>query len=217
VGRFLRRLHGPSEDGTTLIELLVAMAVLSVVLTMVMFVLVGMEKTYGQESDRTLTNNNARLAVEELDREIRSGNVLYDPAAENDAAHDVYSGMSLRIYTQSNANSRPGFRCVQWRITSAGLLQTRNWWTDWRNSPSTLVAPWRMVADHVVNRSVSPQVTAFSLDTSDPSYGGRIVKIVIVVNQHPGQQQDVTVQSSVEGRNTTFGYPNNACADIPPY
>ena len=193
------------------------MTVLVVVLTMVMIVLVGMEKIYGKENDRSLTNDQARLAVEELDREIRSGNVLYDPANENDAAHDVYPGMSLRIYTQSNANSRPGFRCVQWRITSTQQLQTRNWWTDWRNSPSTLVSSWRIVADHVVNRSDSPQVTAFSLDTSDPSYGSRLVKIVILVNQNSKSGQDFRVQSSVEGRNTTFGYPNNACADIPPY
>ena len=79
------------------------------------------------------------------------------------------------------------------------------------------MAGWRVVADHVVNRTDSPPVTAFSLDTSDASYGSRLVKIVIVVNENPAHEQDVRVESSVEGRNTTFGYPNNACADIPPY
>ena len=201
----------------TLIELLISMAVILIVLTMVMVVLIGMEKIYAKEDDRTQTNNQARLAVEQLDREIRSGNVLYDPASESDPANDVYPGMSLRIYTQSNANSRPGFRCVQWLITSGGLLQTRNWWTDWRSDPGSLVSSWRTVADHVVNRSDSPQVTAFTLDMSDPSYGSRLVKIAIVVNQNPKSGQDVRITSSVEGRNTTFGYPNNACADIPPY
>src|SRR5947207_2383070 len=107
----------------TIVELLVSMVVVAVVLTLVLVLLVGMEKIYNKESDRTLTNNQARLAVEELDREIRSGNVLYDPSLESDPSHDVYPGMSLRIYTQSNANSRPGFRCVQWRITSGGDLQ----------------------------------------------------------------------------------------------
>ena len=201
----------------TLVELAISLVVVAVVLTMVMVVLVGMEKIYAKENDRTLTNNQARLAVEELDREIRSGNVLYDPANESDAANDIYPGMSLRIYTQSNANSRPGFRCVQWRITTAAQLQTRQWWTDWRDDPASLVSGWRIVADHVVNRSDTPQIQAFTLDTSDPSYGSRLVKIVIVVNQNPKSGQDLRVQSSVEGRNTTFGYPNNACADIPPY
>ena len=201
----------------TLVELAISLVVVAVVLTMVMVVLVGMEKIYAKENDRTQTNNQARLAVEELDREIRSGNVLYDPANESDAANDVYPGMSLRIYTQSNANSRPGFRCVQWRITTAAQLQTRQWWTDWRDDPASLVSGWRIVADHVVNRSDTPQIQAFTLDTSDPSYGSRLVKIVIVVNQNPKSGQDLRVQSSVEGRNTTFGYPNDACADIPPY
>jgi type II secretory pathway pseudopilin PulG len=201
----------------TLIELLVSMTVVAVVLTMAMVVVAGMQKIYERESDRSGTNDQVRLAVEELDREIRSGNVLYDPAAESDPGHDVVPGMSLRIYTQSNANSRPGFRCVQWRITSGGELQNRTWWTSWRDSPDALVADWRIVADHVVNRSNSPQVMAFTLDTSDASYGSRLVKIVFVVNEDAKSGQDLRVTSSVEGRNTTFGYPNNACADIPPY
>src|SRR5207247_761915 len=98
------RLRLRSEEGMTLVELAISLVVVAVVLTMVMVVLVGMEKIYAKENDRTQTNNQARLAVEELDREIRSGNVLYDPANESDAANDVYPGMSLRIYTQSNAN-----------------------------------------------------------------------------------------------------------------
>src|SRR5438067_7681677 len=195
----------------TLVELIVTISLLMVVLAIFLNILAAVQNGLVAQTDRSTSNDNARLAVEELDREIRSGNVLYDPATESDAGHDIYRGMSLRIYTQSNANSRPGFRCVQWRITSGGELQTRNWWTDWRSSPSTLVAGWRVVADHVVNRTDSPPVTAFSLDTSDASYGSRLVKIVIVVNENPAHEQDVRVESSVEGRNTTFGYPNNAC------
>ena len=211
------RLRLRSDDGMTLLELLISMTVLTVVLTIVTVVLVGFQKVYVKENDRTQTNDQARLAVEELDREVRSGNVLYDPALENDPGHDIYPGMSLRIYTQSNANSRPGFRCVQWRIDGAGELENRNWWTNWRDDPTHLVSGWRTVADHVVNRSDSPQVPAFALDTSDPSYGSRLVNVTIVVNQNAKSGQDLTVKSAVEGRDTTFGYPSSACADIPPY
>ncbi|HMC70994.1 MAG TPA: hypothetical protein VKJ07_17690, partial [Mycobacteriales bacterium] len=120
-------------------------------------------------------------------------------------------------YTQSNANTRPGFRCVQWRITTGQELQRRAWPTNWRDDPGNLVSGWRVVADHVVNRSDNPAVTAFALDTSDASYGNRLVTVTIVVNENPASGQEVRIQSSVEGRDTTFGYPNSACADVPPY
>jgi type II secretory pathway pseudopilin PulG len=210
-------LRPRSEDGMTLNELMISMMVISIVLTIVTILLIGVQKVYVTENDRTQTNNQARLAVEELDREIRSGNVLYDPALENDPAHDIYPGMAFRIYSQSNADSRPGFRCVQWRINSSGQLQNRFWSTNWRDDPSILVSGWRIIADHVVNRSDSPQIPAFAVDTSDPSYGNRLLKITLVVNQNPKSGRDVTIQSSIEGRDTTFGYPNSACADIPPY
>ena len=218
------RLRFRSEDGLTLIELMISMVVMSIVLVVVSVVLIGMQKLYNTENDRTQTNDQARLAVEELDREIRSGNVLYDPSPSspqrwsNDPAHDVYPGMSLLIYTQSNANSRPGFRCVQWRIDGSQELENRTWWSSWRDDPDHLVSGWRIIADHVVNRADSPQVPAFAVDNSPTSpYGNRLVKVALVVNENPRSQHDVTIQASIEGRDTTFGYPNNACADIPPY
>ena len=85
------------------------------------------------------------------DRQIRSGNVLYDPGTENDAANGITPGQSVRIYTQANVAAR-GQRCVQYRIYG-GSLQQRSWSTIWRTDAS--VSPWRIVADNVVNATVS--------------------------------------------------------------
>ena len=207
-----------SEDGMTLTELMVAAAVLGVVLTIFLTVLVSMQKSFGRQTARSASVDEARLAAEELDREIRSGNVLYDPGAESDPLNDIAPGMSLRIYTQTNAGTRgnPGFRCVQWRITN-DQLQRRDWTVNWREQPDVLVSGWRVVADHILNRSVSPQVPAFTLDTSQAAFGNRIVKIAIVANVAGSDAQNVEVDESVTGRNTEFGYPNGVCADIPPY
>jgi len=201
----------------TLPEVLVSMSVMLIVLAIFGGILISVQRGYQRESDRSQDNDQARLAVEELDREIRSGNVLYDPAQENDPANDIVAGMSMRIYTQSNANTRPGFRCVQWRITSNKQLQRRAWPTNWRDDPGTLVSSWRVISEHVVNRSDNPQVQAFALDNSDTAYGNRLVTVTIVVDDNPASGQEVRIQSSVEGRDTTFGYPNSACADVPPY
>ena len=146
------------QDGVTLTELLVVLSLLGVVLPMLAALMISIQRTVVTEADRSQSNDQARLAVEGLDREIRSGNVLYDPQGETDAAHYIFPGMSLRVYTQSNATTRGprnnGERCVQWRIKyhkyadTAGTqllptsrqcyeLQRRDWPKDWTSADAT--------------------------------------------------------------------------------
>ena len=201
----------------TLVELTVSMALLSIAAIVFLSTLVFVQRAVNRQSSRSATNDQARLAMEQLDHEIRSGNLLYDPALENDPANGIYSGMSLRIYTQTNANIRtPGNQCVQWRILNK-VLWERHWATNWRDDPSTLVTTWTIVADSIQNQSVTPQVAAFALDP-DPAKGGRVIVVSLLVNASTGSgSSNVLVQESVTGRNTEYGYPSQVCADIPPY
>jgi prepilin-type N-terminal cleavage/methylation domain-containing protein len=222
----IRRLR--SEDGMTLVELMVVLSILSIVLVIFGTVLAGIQRAVNRQSDRSGSNDQARLAVEEIDRELRSGNVLYDPSLSacplsspcpwsDDAAHQIYPGMALLIYTQTNAVTRnPGNRCVQWRIVG-GELQRRDWTTTWQTDG--LVSGWRVIADHVVNQPsppTPPTFPAFRLDP-DPNKGGRTIVVNLLVNQNAASGQNVNIKASVSGRNTEYGYPSNVCATIPPY
>jgi prepilin-type N-terminal cleavage/methylation domain-containing protein len=236
MNRFLGRLRG--EDGFTLLELIVATAILGVVMVIFTAVLASVQTAVGRETDRSASNDQARLAVEQLDREVRSANVLYDPALEGtQPGHttdclnwNTCPGMSLRVYTQSNAGQHnPGNRCVQWRITTAQqqnvndtawlpeVLQRRDWAVNWRDDPGTLVDGWRTVASDIKNRTLSPTVVAFTRDESNAKYGKRILKIVIMANDSAGAGQPVEVDASISGRDTEYGYPQTICDDIPPY
>jgi type II secretory pathway pseudopilin PulG len=201
----------------TLIELAITMMILGIVMAIFIPVLISVQAGFQRQSDRSSSNDQARLAVEELDKEIRSGNVLYDPALENSPSDGVYPGMSLRIYTQTNAVTRnPGNRCVQWRVMG-GELQRRDWSTTWKVDGK--VDPWNTIADHVVNQPsppAPPSVPAFALDP-DPNKGGRTIIITILVNENPYSGRNVQIKESITGRNTEYGYPNNICAEIPPY
>jgi prepilin-type N-terminal cleavage/methylation domain-containing protein len=213
--RIRDRIH--SDEGMTLVELLVAMSILGIVVMAFLGVMGSVQRGFERQSARSQSNDQARLAVEEIDREIRSGNVLYDPASESDPANGIAAGMSLRVYTQSNGNIRtPSSVCVQWRIQNQ-LLERRQWATNWLDDPDTLVSPWHTVADHIMNRTVSPAVTAFTLDQSQAQFGSRIVKIRILANENPSYGQTVEIDESVTGRDTEFGYPVNICSSIPPY
>jgi type II secretory pathway pseudopilin PulG len=206
----------------TLVELVVGLAILSVILVICGTVLTGMQRALNRQTDRSGSNDQARLAVEELDKEIRSGNVLYDPglsgkAWSDDAGNSIYPGMALLIYTQTNAVTRnPGNKCVQWRIVG-GELQRRDWSTTW--SVDGDVSPWRLIADHIVNQPnppIPPTTPAFAIDP-DPNKGGRTIVVNILVNQNSVSGQTVNIQASVSGRNTEYGYPSDVCASIPPY
>lgn len=200
-----------SESGFTIMETTVTMALLGVVLSMFLFSLDSMQRGLVRAEGRSIRNDEVRLALSQMDREIRSGNVLYDPALEvSDPANDIEPSMSMRLYTQANAPTRnPGNQCVQWRIAD-GALQTRLW-ADSDNPPAV---PWRTVATGVVNRELATPVPAFALD---PDYHKRIVRITIVVDRPDDAADPQELQVSVTGRNTLHNQPDNVCGVLPPY
>jgi hypothetical protein len=210
----VRRLRG--EEGMTIAELSISMLILSIVVAAFTLALPVVQKSLGREINRSSSNDQARLAVEEIDKEIRSGNLLYDPKNENDLAHGISPYMSLRVYTQTNADTRiPAARCVQWRIYK-NVLQRRAWATDWQNGG--VVEGWRVIATGIVNNSVSPVVRAFQLD-ADPAKGGRTMIITILSrsSNQIGAGAPVQITQSVTGRDTEYGYPASICTSIPPY
>ena len=206
----LRRTVALGERGATLIEVSFTLLILGLVMAVFMTVVASLQTATARQDGRVRRNDEARLALAQLDREIRSGNVLYDPSVEVDPDGDIVPSMSLRIYTQADAPRR-GFMCAQWRITD-DKLQTRRWSTE----PGSESTAWWTVATGIVNRSVTPQVPAFSLDSA-AAYGGRIMKIVLVVDRADDAGQPMTFDLSITGRNTQYGYPSDVCEDVPAY
>jgi prepilin-type N-terminal cleavage/methylation domain-containing protein len=212
----LRLTRLDDESGMTLVEMMVTLSLLGVVIGAFLGIFDSVQKALVREGTRTTTVDQTRLAIEELDREIRSGNVIYDPANEPSPSIGYYG---LRVYTQANAPTRNGGQpmCVQYRIQNKSLL--RRWWPSGNTAAST---GWRDVADGIQNyvAAGSPNnVPAFQLDTS-PSEGGgtilgsRIVDITLLVNSKTSDVTSGTVRliSSVAIRNQTSGDP---CTPVP--
>jgi hypothetical protein len=200
--RLRRRVR--EEGGMTLTELAITSALLLVVSGTFLTVVESLSRSIGEQQERSNNNDQARAAVEQLDREIRSGNVLYDPAAESPANY------ALRIYTQANATTRtPSFLCVQWRIDDRELIRR-----TWPPHDPANASGWRIIATDVVN--VDQGVPAFALDP-DPAKAGRTVDITLLVNSDPEESNSPTIriQTSLTGRNTSFGFPLDVCNPAP--
>jgi prepilin-type N-terminal cleavage/methylation domain-containing protein len=198
------RTEATDERGFTLPELAITLAMLLVVTGTFLGVLDSVNRGVMRQQDRSISNDQARLAVEMLDREIRSGNVLYDPEDE------VSGHYSFRIYTQANATTRtPSFQCVQWLIEDEQLL--RRFWPP--TEPEN-VSDWRVIAENIVN--VLEGEPAFALDPDDDK-GGRTVDIALMVNSTPDDptNRTVRIETSLTGRNTSYGFPVDVCDPVP--
>lgn len=215
IGWLRRRAR--EEGGFTLPELLTAMMILSIVLVAFLSTLVSVQRSAVRQDYLSRANDQARLAIDELDREIRSGNVLYSPAVESSYS-SLPVGFTLRIYTQTNATTRvplagnPGYVCAIWTINDDEEL-IKNIWPPL--DPGAAIG-WRVVAEGVINRVATPAVPAFTLDP-DINKGGRTINIRLILNPNPGSSFSKTVQveTASTGRNTSYGFPQDVCSDTP--
>jgi prepilin-type N-terminal cleavage/methylation domain-containing protein len=215
------------DKGFSLIEMLVSMVVFGIAISMVYTVLIKVQaKTTGSQQSSDAVSQ-LRAALQDIDKQVRSGNVLYSPANETvptscTANAPLFSGTCMRIYTQTDfgvaASGRPD-RCVQWQVlpdaTAAGpyILRTRNWDPDWMTNHD--VTLWRTVA---VGMTVSggtsgPNPLPFTLNSTS-AFGQRLLDLKLeVTDKRDGKT--VTLQSSLSGRNTTYGYDANLCTPVP--
>lgn len=197
------------DDGITIIELSVTIGLIAIVLVAVLSVLNATQTNMGRELSRSDSNDQLRQAFESLDREVRSGNVLYDPNGESYASGDVAPGMSLRIYTQTNSPTRGNQAwCVQWRITSSRQLQTRRWIPHWDDSiDQGAVLPWRIVATGITNRVEG--IPAFAMGGTSRN----LLNVRLRANNDPSSKKGATVEvlEAVSGRNTEFFPASTSC------
>ncbi len=146
----------------TLVELMVAMAILSIVSLVFTSTLSSVQRAVVEEDVRIRLNDQARLAVQSIDRLVRSGNILYDPVDEsgNDPYDATATGYMFRIYTQAEQTASQDARCALWLVDDEQRLLYRTWPILTPEDASN----WTVVAEGVVNRTLDEP--AFTLDSA---------------------------------------------------
>jgi prepilin-type N-terminal cleavage/methylation domain-containing protein len=206
-----RRTRPSAEAGFTLSELIVAMAIMSIVLLVFTTTFSSIQRAVSEEQVRSVNNDNVRLALENLDRLVRSGNVLNDPSlTDTDCKSTGSSHQCLLAYTQANGTTAQPARCIQWRVQGTNL-QTR-YWLPVPASKAATVTNWRNVADGILNLQTSPVTETFTLDP-DPLKQDRSVEMLFLVGTSTdGLEGPVArIEASLTARNTSYGYLADAC------
>ncbi len=224
-----RRLRG-AEDGAdagwTLVELLVAMTIFLGLMAIVTTVMVEVSYQTKDNLARTRAVDNAELGLRQIDRQVRSGNVISDPASESVASAGVPPYYSLRVYTQTDGV----YQCVQWRVvypagSAFGQLEYRSWKPSWQVTGG--VQDWSVVSRDVVKPASATVVAAdprtwppFYVDPTSPAEASSTAQTIRVTLRikDPDQRassKPATVSSVLTGRNTIYGYPADVCAAVP--
>ena len=220
------RLSRPARDerGFTLVELMTAMALLSIVVTAVMGVLFSVQKAVSFETNRSITNDNVRLAMEALDKEMRSAGAftVYTNGTFATVSSSIPpTGTAVVVYTQTNAPTRSvsspdvsGYMCVQWRLNGTDL-QSRMWPLTWRSNPSALVTGW-------MNRAESVQSLSFTVPSggADTAFGKRLLRTTFAVLVGGSTDSTITTTRDIAGRNVlttpSSTGDTNPCVTDPP-
>lgn len=213
-----RRTAWSSDNGTTLVELLIVMLILGVILPVGLRMLTSVQSSFNTQIDRGVNAAQVGLVMQQLEKEIQSAeafNVCTAASCSTTSTSCTTTSVTpatlstcyLVVYTQTNASTRelssPGpnapFSCVQWRITQVNtspalyVFQSQRWQPDWEGNPAGLAIGWRYVSDPL------PTVEAtFSIDQTS-LFGGRLMQVSVSVNN---QSANKTASNNVTSKTT---------------
>jgi prepilin-type N-terminal cleavage/methylation domain-containing protein len=204
------------EGGFTLIELLITMIVFGLAMTLVTKAVSKVERYANQAQGSADANGEVRLALDDIDRQVRSGNVLYSPANETTpsscTATGTDAGTCMRVYTQANGMQR----CVQWQVLAdaahpgTSLIRSRSWSPTWQTDGS--YTTWATKARGLVP---TPSVQPFTLQGAVTSSSSRYLSVRFEAKD-PRRPGSVVLTSALSGRNTNYGFDAGLCNPVPP-
>ncbi|MCJ7832647.1 MAG: type II secretion system GspH family protein, partial [Actinobacteria bacterium] len=146
----MARRKATRDQGFSLMELIVTMAMFSMLLAMVFTILITLTYQASDDLARSRSVEQVRLGISQIDRQVRSGNVILNPEFDDEAVSGVPPNYSLRIFTQEGGVGQE--KCAQWRVyvpegEEFGDLQYRTWKPL---QPALTVSDWYIVAQNSV-------------------------------------------------------------------
>jgi type II secretory pathway pseudopilin PulG len=150
----LRRRLRDSDEGTTLVELLVVMIVFTMIMGIITSAIVNMVHQSQRESGQTNNLNSSRKVITLLDHSVRYANAITAPGTGTDG--NLY-------FEFRTGNIGQQQMCTQWRyIATGGKMQWRTWLP-----PSATATTWATAAIGMTPVGATPVFTISATSTFD--------------------------------------------------
>lgn len=189
------------ERGFSLVEMMVVLAIMGVVVSAFVGILASIQQALVRETNRSTTMDQARLAMEAIDREVRSGSIMCVTTAGSPPVYTL-TLYSLSAYTASDSTTK---RWIQYRVVSSSqtLERRQSTSTDPLLSTATWPATWRTLTAGIVNSSNPFALDAASQYLAGSSSLSRLLNVTFVVNSKTSDtaSSSATIRSSVAIRN----------------
>jgi hypothetical protein len=206
------------DTGTTLVEMLITMVVLALVVAMSAQVTISIARSMAETRSYADAVGAVRLALGSLERQIRSGDVLFNPVSEASVnpqciAYGTSAGSCMRVYTQVDGIRR----CVQWQVVAdsshsgRALLRTRSFSPSWAVDGDT--GTWRTVTTGLQPPSASSP--PFTLSGASSAYSTRLLEVSLVAVDASRPSRVTTVNTALSGRDTVYGSDGTFCSPGP--
>jgi prepilin-type N-terminal cleavage/methylation domain-containing protein len=207
------------DQGLTLIELLITMAIFSVAMVLVTTAVIKVQRYASDTQGSASANGQLSAALADIDKQVRSGNVLYTPANETIPSScapfptgSTNAGTCMRVFTQANGVQR----CVQWQLivdpvnATRSILRSRSWSPTWETDGAT--TGWVTKARELVR---TPSSAPFELQGNAGAASSRYLQVRFEAID-ARRKGPAVLTSFLAGRNTNYGYDAGLCSPVPP-
>ncbi|WP_129338296.1 PulJ/GspJ family protein [Cellulomonas endophytica] len=194
---------GRADGGMTLVELLVAMSVFTVVLAIAMSAVVSMTRGTAVAAQLADAQQGTRTAFQRLDHQVRYAEAVNRPGA----------GPSGAVYVEwrTGAVSTPTgtAQCTQWRYDPTARTLARRSWPD---VTAPTVQDWQVMVTDVLRPASAPATYPFVVAPATETRRRQTLTLTLLVG--PGENgARVTTSSVFAARNSSTGSVSNADAD----
>jgi prepilin-type N-terminal cleavage/methylation domain-containing protein len=160
IARRATRARVGAEDGLTLIELLVAAAILVIVVTAITDMLVSGINSQSDQTNRVASQQDARVALDRMRREIHSG------CSASPGASPLDPNLTLNVTLPSGGSCSPGTQ-ISWCATGSGPYALT------RYSASNCAGTGSVFIPTLLQDPSKPVFTVASPGTGSTTLGGK--------------------------------------------
>jgi type II secretory pathway pseudopilin PulG len=155
----MRRRLRNSDEGTSLIEMLVVMIVFTMIMAIITGAIASMMRQERKETGQTNNLNSSRKVIELLDHTARYANAVTTPGTGTDGSY---------YFEFQTGNAGQQQTCTQWRwVPTGGLLQWRTWQPPLTGIGSVTASSWSTAAIGMSKVGTTPIFGITPLSASD--------------------------------------------------